>query len=132
LNYKKLKPSEFILVGTQSWNKFELKEIIRSKSVIDFNEDDNYTISFLKHFKLEPKLLPERHYINNTHQMLSFVEMGLGYAVFDSEHVKDKIKEKIFCNLAPKLKLTTEWYLCWSNLGAEMSPILKEVINKFD
>lgn len=132
LNYKKLKPSEFILVGANSWSKLDLKEIIRSKSIIDFNEDDNYTISFLKHFKLEPKTFPERHYINNTHQMLSFVEMGLGYAVFDSEHVKNKIKQKILCNLATKLKLSSDWYLCWNDLGHEMSPLLKEIINEFE
>jgi DNA-binding transcriptional LysR family regulator len=132
LRYKELTSSEFVLVGPYSWKNLNLKDIINTKSVIDFNEHDDYTISFLRHFKLLPKSLPERHFINNTHQMLVMVEKGLGYAVFDYEHVKDKIQNKIFYNLAPKLKFKSEWYLCWNELGDEINPVIQAIINKFD
>jgi len=132
LRYKKLRSSEFILVGAYSWRRLELPEIISSKSIIDFSEDDDFTISFLKEFKLLTKALPDRHYINNTHQMLKFVEDGLGYAVFDSEHVEDKIKNKILCNLAPKFKLKSDWYVCWNDQGAEMNSVMREIMTNFE
>lgn len=129
LNYKKLKPSELILVGPYSWRNLDIKTIISTKSIIDFNEDDNYTISFLKKFNLQPKTFPEHHYINNTHQMIELVKDGLGYAAFDSKHVQENIKNKNLCNIAPKLKLQSEWYLCWNDMGSVINPIIEEIIN---
>jgi hypothetical protein len=64
--------------------------------------------------------------------MLKFVEDGLGYAVFDSDDVRDKIKDKLLCNLAPKFKLKSDWYLCWNDLGSEMNSVMSEIINHFD
>lgn len=130
LKSKKLSKSEFILTGPYSWKKRELKDILKNESIIDFNGQDTYTIDFLKRFKILPELLPERHFINNTHQMIMLVEQGLGYAVFDARQINDRIAEKRLINIAPALKVTTDWYLCWNDFGTVSNPLLEKIITR--
>lgn len=132
LRYKKLESSEFILVGPYSWKKTPLKGNLEAGSVIDFNPHDKYTYNFLKHFKLLPKSLKERHFVNNTNQMIMLVERGLGYAVFDILDVKELIKQKTVCNLAPDYTLKVHWFLCWNNYGHERNEIISSFIEAIE
>jgi LysR family transcriptional regulator, chromosome initiation inhibitor len=126
---KKLTSSEFVIVGPYSWKNRTLKDIIDSESIVDFNEKDTYTIDFLKTAGIVPKHIPERHFINNTHQMLLMVQKGLGYAVFDHLHVRERLNSSKLINLAPRLKQKTDWYLCWINTGATQIPVMKRFID---
>jgi LysR family transcriptional regulator, chromosome initiation inhibitor len=128
--HKKLSPSSFILVGTAKWNKRSIEDIISNESSIDFNQHDQYTLNFLNKFKLRPGHLKERHFINNTLQMLDLIELGLGYAVFDQSHVEKSIQDKRLVNLTPRLSQKIDWYLCWNETGSLMNPIIENLIQE--
>ena len=128
LSYKRLKASKFILVGPYSWKKRPLKEVIEAESIIDFNQQDQYTVNTLKKFKLLPKDLRQRHFINNTHQMLQLVEAGLGFAVFDEKFVAAGLKDRTLARLGPDLELAVDWHLCWNNFGSELNVVFQKFI----
>ncbi len=85
---KKLKPEKYVLVCCKAWKKRSLQDIIQSERIIDFDESDQMTFQYLKHFDLFHLAQPERHFVNRTESLVTMFSEGFGYGVLTLEFSK--------------------------------------------
>ena len=103
MKYKKLKPEQYILVCPYTWRDRNLMDILRHERIIDFDPSDNITLTYIKHFKLTSEIKTGRLFINDTQQLASLIEQGLGYTTLTQEFAEPLLNKKsLFCLNAHK------------------------------
>ncbi|MCX6125301.1 MAG: LysR family transcriptional regulator [Proteobacteria bacterium] len=93
IDSKILRPERYVLVGPSAWKVRNIKEILRTEPIIDFDPSDTMTIEYLRKFKLAHHWQGERHFANNTDALASFVAGGMGFSVLSEDFA-----EKYICN----------------------------------
>ncbi len=101
MDSKIIKPERYVLVGPHNWKKRALKDIIKNETIIDFDQNDNYTFEFLDKLNLKSHANTSRHYVNNTDALASMIAAGSGYSVLAEELAIDLINRKMLADLAP-------------------------------
>lgn len=105
MDSKIIKAERYSLYGPASWKRRLLPDILKTETIIDFNQSDAMTFNFLEKYKLKNTVKKERHYANNTDALISMVSGGLGYTVLTDECAQPAVKR------GEILKLNAEYFL---------------------
>lgn len=128
MDSKLIKPERYILVGPVAWKKRPLKEVIKSETIIDFDQNDNYTFEFLEKCNLVKDANRSRHYVNNTDALADMIMNATGYSVLAEELAVDFINRKLLIDLAPgKFLDLSDLCLAWYP-RPEMPAYFKEIL----
>ncbi len=125
---KLLKPEEYILVAPHSWKKVPLKDIVRDRRIIDFNEKDDVTINYLKKFKLYNLIHKERHFVNNTDALSTLIISGQGFSGLAKNFAKPFLDRKEIVDINPGKTLKIDFALAWYP-RPQMPTYLKDIIS---
>jgi LysR family transcriptional regulator (chromosome initiation inhibitor) len=114
MDSKILKAERYCLYGPASWKRRLLSEIIKTETIIDFNQNDMMTFNLLDKYKLKTQAKKERHYANNTDALISMVSLGLGYSVLTEECAQQLVKQGLLTKIGADLffdyKIALTWY----------------------
>jgi DNA-binding transcriptional LysR family regulator len=124
---KLLKPEEYLLVGPSKWKKRDLKELVQNERVIDFNQEDDFTINYLKKFKLYKYMSKSRHFVNNTDALTSLIIEGQGFSVLSKKFAEPFLKSGSIVDLNQAKSLSVDFALAWYP-RAQMPTYLKKLI----
>lgn len=113
LDSKLLSPSRYILVGPAAWKDRDIKDIVASERIIDFNASDNATFQFLKKFGLFDGCVNERHLANNIDALASLIAKGHGYSVLTRKFAEPLFRAKQITDLMEGSELELEFALAW-------------------
>jgi DNA-binding transcriptional LysR family regulator len=91
---KRLLAEEYLLVCASHWKKRKLTDILQSERIIDFDESDQMTVSYLKKFDLFDDAQADRLFVNRTESLLTMLIEGYGYGVLTKEFSKMFLKNK--------------------------------------
>ena len=128
MDSKIIKAERYILVGPAAWKKRSLKEIIKTETIIDFDQNDNYTFEFLDKINLREHANTSRHYVNNTDALADMIVNATGYSVLALELAQDFINRKMLIDLAPgKFLDLSDICLTWYP-RPEMPAYFKEIL----
>lgn len=89
---KPLSTEYYVLVCSVKWKHRTLIDIITNEKIIDFDEDDQMTFSYLRKYGLLEYAQPERHFVNNTESIAELLIAGFGYGVLTKEFADPYIK----------------------------------------
>lgn len=128
MDSKVLRPERYILVGPYAWKKRSIKDILKTETIIDFDQNDTYTFEFLEKHGLKKEAGASRHFVNNTDALASMISSGAGYSVLAEELADDLINRKILADLLPGKSLDLSdlcaaWYP-----RPEMPAYFKEIL----
>lgn len=101
MDSKIIKAEKYLLVGPVAWKKRSIKDIVKNETIIDFDENDNYTFEFLEKFNLSSETKASRHYVNNTDALASMISLGAGYSVLAEDQALEFIKRHELIDLMP-------------------------------
>lgn len=114
MQYKKLKPEQYVLVAPKKWAKRELKDIIKEERIIDFSSEDQVTFNYLKKYNLFKYVNMSRHFANRTDDLAFMVSKGMGYTTLTVEFAQKYIDsgELVYLNTKKTYDLTPVlvWY----------------------
>ncbi|NNF07209.1 MAG: LysR family transcriptional regulator [Candidatus Eisenbacteria bacterium] len=113
LDAKPLAPARHVLVGPAAWASRDLHEVIATERIIDFNDKDDATLSFLRHHHLLTGARIRRHLVNNPDALADLVAAGLGYSVLPEDFAEARLVEQSLVNLCPGRWLDQEMALAW-------------------
>jgi len=82
---KNIAPERYMLVCTNKWKGRKLNDIIKSERIIDFDEADQITINYLKHYHLLKHAQADRLFVNRTESLSKMLIEGYGYGVLTKE-----------------------------------------------
>lgn len=114
MDSKIIKAERYCLYGPASWKRRLLPEILKTESIIDFNQSDNMTFNFLDKYKFKNLVKKDRHYANNTDALTSMVVRGLGYSVLAEEYANPLVRQgeliKLGSDYFYDYKIALAWY----------------------
>lgn len=114
MQIKKIKSENYILVCTSEWKNRALHEILQNERIIDFEESDQMTMNYLKHFQLLVRTQYDRHFINRTESLITMLTEGYGYGVLTKKVCEPYLasKQLIMLNEAKEYqhRLVLAWY----------------------
>lgn len=111
--HKILEPEEYILVCSPQWKKRRLKEIIQHERIIDFDESDNITFDYLKHYDLFEQANHSRYFVNRTEDLALMVSEGIGYSTLAKEFAKPYVRDHELIILNHGKSLNIPLVLAW-------------------
>lgn len=82
---KPLSPEHYLLVCSTNWKHRKLSDIIRNEKIIDFDQNDQMTFSYLNKYRLLNGIQSERHFVNNTESIAQLFIAEFGYGVLTKE-----------------------------------------------
>lgn len=114
MDSKILKVERYCLYGPASWKRRLLPEILKTETIIDFDQFDEMTFNFLEKYKLKTSVKKERHYANNTDALVSMIAGDLGYSVLSEEYAIPFVKRGELIRLQTDyfydFKIALAWY----------------------
>lgn len=113
MEYKTLKPEEYVLVCSPEWKKRKLSDIIENETIIDFDHSDQMTFQYLKYYKLFDKAKHTRHFINRTEGLALMMMESLGYGTLAKEFAQPYIENKLLILLNEGKTLNITPFLVW-------------------
>lgn len=113
MDYKNLHPEEYVLVCSTQWKHRKLRDIISKERIIDFDESDQITFSYLKQYELFDSAHPERHYVNRTEALALLISEGLGYGALTTEFSKPYVDRKELMILNRGRTYENQMVLAW-------------------
>lgn len=113
MDSKIIKAERYCLYGPASWKRRLLPEVLKSETMIDFNQNDMMTYNFLDKYKLKSQAKKERHFANNTDALVSMIAGGLGYSVLAEEFAGPHVKRGEVFKLGDDLFLDSKIALAW-------------------
>lgn len=113
MQYKKLKPENYIFVVSIKWKNRRLKEIIQNEKIIDFEIHDQTTFNYLKKFDLFDLANKDRHFANRTDALALLIAEGMGYGVLPLEFAKPYLMDKQLVMLNKNLVYSHHLALAW-------------------
>lgn len=129
LDSKVLEPDIYTLVGAYSWKNRDIKDILKTEHLVDFNYGDKVTLEFLKKNKIEHLANKDGHYINNTDGIVALLCMEKGYSVLSKKFIEPYIKSKQLTALLPDKQTKMEFALAWYP-RTEMPIYFKDLIKR--
>lgn len=111
---KHLSPEHYLLVCSINWKHRKLSDIIMNEKIIDFDQHDQMTFSYLNKYGLLNGIQSERHFVNNTESIAQLFIAESGYGVLTKEFAEPYIKSgelhilnegKVYLN-----PITLVWY----------------------
>jgi DNA-binding transcriptional LysR family regulator len=94
MEHKILKPELYVLVASPKWKKRSLQDIVKNERIIDFDERDQMTFSYLKQYDLFASANKDRHFANRTSTLSIMIADELGYGVLPLEFAKPYINSR--------------------------------------
>ena len=94
MEHKILRPELYVLVAPRTWKHRRLQDVIRNERLIDFDEQDQMTFDYLKHFDLFDLANKDRHFANRSSTLAIMVTGELGYGILPLEFARPYIKAK--------------------------------------
>lgn len=129
MDSKILRAEKYILVGPVSWKKRSIKDIVAKETIIDFDQNDRYTLEFLEKHNLASLAQHSRHFVNNTDALTSMISLGAGYSVVAEDLAVAFIKDRQLIDLMPgKFLDLSDICLAWYP-RPEMPAYFKEIID---
>lgn len=113
LDSKLLKPEHYILVGSPTWRRRTLTDILKNERIIDLDDTDHMTHSYLKKFRLQRFAKVERHFVNNNPALLRFFQSACGYGVLTTDVADPLLKAGTLIDLNPGHSFQNELALAW-------------------
>tara|TARA_Y100000590_G_C15735209_1_gene1018297 strand:+ start:922 stop:1785 length:864 start_codon:yes stop_codon:yes gene_type:complete len=113
MDSKVLKPEKFSLVCSKKWKNRKLKEILSKERIIDFDETDDTTYSYLRSFSLLGHVSKSRHFVNENASLIEMFSDGIGYGTLNSEIASRYIKEGKISSLNNGKTFQQEHALAW-------------------
>lgn len=114
MQVKAIKPERYVLVATAAWAGRDLKDILETERIIDFDESDPMTLNYLKHYNLLEYTQSERHFVNINESLLCLFTEGYGYGVLSAELCQPFLEKKQLIALNSgqyyENKLVLAWY----------------------
>ena len=117
MSYKPLKPQKYVLIIPAHWQKRDIKDIIISENIIDFDSNDKVTFNYLKKIGLFELCNKERHCINAIDQLVEFVNSGIGYSVITEQLYQQYYQSQNIIAYNPQLLYEHQLGLCWYDRG---------------
>ncbi|MGD9153831.1 MAG: LysR family transcriptional regulator [Gammaproteobacteria bacterium] len=94
MEFKRLKPEQYLLVCSYKWQNRTLREIIKNERIIDFDSTDQCTFNYLKQYDLFDIAKHSRYFVNRTENLALLVSEGIGYTTLAKEFAAPYIKNK--------------------------------------
>lgn len=113
LDARLLAPVRHRLLGPAVWSGRPLDEILRHERIIDYNEQDDATFSFLRRHDLHPGSRERRHLVNNPDALADLVAAGHGYTVLAEDFARPWLASGALVDLCPGYRLDQEMALAW-------------------
>jgi LysR family transcriptional regulator, chromosome initiation inhibitor len=113
LDSKLLRPSRYSLVVCPAWRRRRLRDVVAHERIVDFNERDDATISFLARNGLAAAARRERHLANNIDALVAIVAAGHGYTVLTDDFARPLITSGALVRLNASADLLVEHALAW-------------------
>lgn len=113
LDSKLLRPARYVLVGPRKWKDRDVRDIVATERIVDFNEHDDATFRYLDKHRLRRRARLERHLANNTDALAALVVAGHGYSVLSTDFAAPLLKRKALVELHPGKRLEIEFALAW-------------------
>ena len=113
LDSKLLAPARHRLLGPAAWASRSLTDIIKTERIIDFNEADNATFSYLQECGLREQARQRRHFANSPDAIAAMIADGLGYSVLPEDFAEPLLASGSLVDLNPKKWLDEEVALAW-------------------
>jgi LysR family transcriptional regulator (chromosome initiation inhibitor) len=88
MDSKLLKPDRYILVGSAKWHGRSLSDILELERIIDFDESDTTTLTYLRKFNLEKSKRPDRLFVNENAALIRMFEAGIGFGTLTEDIAK--------------------------------------------
>lgn len=85
MEIKKLQPEKYLLVCSKHWKDRNIVDILQSERIIDFDETDQTSFNYLRHYKLIQHAQPERLFVNRNDSLTAMLIAGFGYGVLTKE-----------------------------------------------
>lgn len=92
MDSKKLRPDKYILVGSPRWKGRRLSDILGEERVIDFDEPDPTSLSYLRKFGLLSQLKRPRLFVNNNEAIIKYFSHGIGFGTLTQEIAKPHVE----------------------------------------
>ncbi|MEA9357051.1 LysR family transcriptional regulator [Bacteriovorax sp. PP10] len=128
MDSKMMKAEKYLLVGPVAWKKRTIKDIVKTETIIDFDENDNYTFEFLEKFHLSSETKSSRHFVNNTDALASMISLEAGYSVLAEDQALELIKRHELIDLMPgKFLDLSDICLAWYP-RPEMAGYFKDIL----
>ena len=93
MQFKALLPERYVLVASSQWKGRRVKDIIAQERIIDFDESDQVTLDYLRHYKLLDNVQPARYFVNRTDNLAYLVAQGLGYTTLAKEFAERYVSQ---------------------------------------
>lgn len=113
MEVKPIKAERYVLVGTSQWEGRDIKEILQSERMIDFDEADPMTFNYLKEYNLLSYANPERHFININQSLVNLFIEGYGYGVLSRELCQPYLDRKQLILLNGEQYYENQLVLAW-------------------
>lgn len=94
MEFKRLKPEQYLLVCSSKWQNRTLREIIKNERIIDFDPTDQCTFNYLKQYDLFDIAKHSRYFVNRTENLALLVSEGIGYTTLAKEFAIPYIEDK--------------------------------------
>lgn len=92
MDSKRLKPDRYMLVATAKWRGRRLSDILENERLIDFDETDPTSVSYLKKFGLLAHLKRPRLFANSNEVIIQLFRRGVGYGTLTQEIAKPHLE----------------------------------------
>ncbi len=92
MDSKVLKPDKYILVACSKWKGRRLADILENERVIDFDESDQTTLTYLRKFGLASQVKRPRLFANNNEVIVSLFRRGVGFGTLTQEIAKPHLE----------------------------------------
>jgi DNA-binding transcriptional LysR family regulator len=113
MDSKVLKPEKYILVATTKWRGRRLAEILESERIIDFDESDSTTLSYLKKFNLANHVSRARLFANSNDVIIKLFIKGVGFGTLTNEIAKPHIESGQLVALNAGAAMEADLALAW-------------------
>lgn len=132
LELKELKPTQYFLVASSTWQGRKLDDIFETEREVVYSSGDRFIDLFLQHInKKNIDRRRERIFVNNEHLVSQVVQSGLGYMMLDSRIATPLLKSGKLINLLPKKNIEIPWILIWARRTI-MPQCLQHIIDFVD
>ncbi len=113
LDAKPLRPVRYRLVGPREWAERDVAEVVATERIVDFDEADDATFTFLREHGLLDHAHRQRHLVNNPDALADLVEGGLGYSVLDESFAAPLLDAGRLADLHPGHLSEAGFALAW-------------------
>ena len=113
LDSKLLHPERYIFVVPPAWRQRSLAEVVATEAIVDFDQADQLTHSYLAAHGLLERVRPERHFANNTDALAMMVAAGIGYSVLVEDFARPLLQSGMLVALSPDKSFAVTHALAW-------------------